>query len=197
MELLPDTGRSAFVANRSPPNSRQPDRTYPCTGASSRCRYVQQLYCQPICLTEPVAQQVSLSTGAADYILHAPRTTILSANKEGLLSLPGYLSLHILGLATGTTTLPPSPSFFRRQQHSLDKRETRKKRDDSDDEQTDDEDEAGSSAGATQAQVHRENDKTATELFSWACVYWVLLGACAFFNIDAGVSRRMVCPVDC
>ncbi|KZV75704.1 hypothetical protein PENSPDRAFT_647000 [Peniophora sp. CONT] len=142
------------------------------------------------------AQQLSLSTGSADYILHAPRTTILSANKEGLLSLPGYLALHILGLATGTTTLPPSPSFFRRQQHSLDKRETRKKRDDSDDEQTDDEDETGSNSGAgtgiTQVQVHRENDKTATELFSWACVYWFLLGACALFNIDAGVSRRMV-----
>ncbi|VDB96676.1 unnamed protein product [Peniophora sp. CBMAI 1063] len=142
------------------------------------------------------AQQLSLSTGAANYILHAPRTSLLSANKEGLLSLPGYLALHILGLATGTTTLPPSPSFFRRQQQRLDKRDTRslKKRDDSDDEQTDDEDETGSNSGAgtSGVQMHRENDKTATELFSWACVYWTLLGACALFGIDMGVSRRMV-----
>ena len=149
-------------------------------------------------MTVSTAQQLSLSTGAADYILHAPRTSLFSANKEGLFSLPGYLALHILGLATGTTTLPPSPSFFRREQQRLDKRETRlKKRGDSDDEQTDDEDEVASIAGASEVegaiQMHRENDKTATELFSWACVYWILLGACALFHIDAGVSRRMAC----
>jgi glucosaminylphosphatidylinositol acyltransferase len=43
--------------------------------------------------------------------------------------------------------------------------------------------------------VHRENDKTATELFSYAVIYWTLFGVSRYFNIGGpGVSRRLVCP---
>ncbi|BGP22465.1 phosphatidylinositol glycan, class W [Rhodotorula toruloides] len=46
------------------------------------------------------------------WALEAPRTTLISQNKEGIVSFPGYLSIYLLGLATGLYTLPPSPTFF-------------------------------------------------------------------------------------
>ncbi|KIL66037.1 hypothetical protein M378DRAFT_161257 [Amanita muscaria Koide BX008] len=62
-----------------------------------------------------IAQQVVLSYGGLqDYVLNAPRTSLVSANKEGIVSLPGYLAIHLLGLSIGTLILPPSPSWFRR-----------------------------------------------------------------------------------
>ena len=43
--------------------------------------------------------------------------------------------------------------------------------------------------------LHRENDKTATELFSYAVIYWTLFGASRYFDIGGpGVSRRLVRP---
>ncbi|EDR10435.1 uncharacterized protein LACBIDRAFT_152132, partial [Laccaria bicolor S238N-H82] len=67
-----------------------------------------------------VGQQSALSHfGLESYILTAPRTSIISANKEGIVSLSGYLAIHLLGLSAGTLVLPPSPSFFRRRQQAL------------------------------------------------------------------------------
>ncbi|GAA5990615.1 hypothetical protein JCM10908_003156 [Rhodotorula pacifica] len=61
-----------------------------------------------------VAHQILLSlTTLQRWALTAERTSLLSQNKEGLVSLPGYLSIYLLGLATGLYTLPPSPTFFR------------------------------------------------------------------------------------
>ncbi|GAA5909839.1 hypothetical protein JCM8208_000965 [Rhodotorula glutinis] len=53
------------------------------------------------------------TTGLQSWALEAPRTGLLSQNKEGLTSFPGYLAIYLVGLATGLYVLPPSPSFFR------------------------------------------------------------------------------------
>ncbi|BGP53548.1 hypothetical protein JCM8202_001502 [Rhodotorula sphaerocarpa] len=61
-----------------------------------------------------VGHQVLLSlTPLQRWALTAERTSLLSQNKEGLVSLPGYLAVYLLGLATGLYTFPPSPTFFR------------------------------------------------------------------------------------
>ncbi|GAA5954654.1 hypothetical protein JCM8115_004652 [Rhodotorula mucilaginosa] len=68
-----------------------------------------------------VAHQLLLSlTPLQEWALHAERTNLLSQNKEGLVSLPGYLSIYLLGLATGLYTFPPSPTFFRTMTSRLD-----------------------------------------------------------------------------
>jgi phosphatidylinositol glycan class W len=41
--------------------------------------------------------------------------------------------------------------------------------------------------------VHRENDKTATVLFSYAVIYWTLFGITRYLHIGGpDVSRRLV-----
>eukprot|EP01133_Synstelium_polycarpum_P011571 gene11571-13504_t len=48
--------------------------------------------------------QVILSKfGLAEYILEAPRVSLISANKEGIASLAGYLSIYLIGTKLGTT----------------------------------------------------------------------------------------------
>lgn len=44
-----------------------------------------------------------------NWVLHAPRLTVLSANKEGIISLPGYIALFLLGIDTGLYILPSHP----------------------------------------------------------------------------------------
>ena len=117
--------------------------------------------------------------GWREFVLFAPRTDLLSANKEGIVSLFGYLALHLLGLSTGTMILPPSPSYFRRQQ--LETLKARSRRD--------------SNAGLTAASgtsIQREDDKTATELAAYAILWWTFLGLSSFLDSIAGVSRRLV-----
>ncbi|KAI0249277.1 GWT1-domain-containing protein [Lactifluus subvellereus] len=133
-----------------------------------------------------LAHQLSLSAGFTSYVLNAPRQTLISANKEGLISLTGYLAIHLLGLSTGTLVLPHSPSYFRRQQAAA-----RRRRDSNGNARTD------PTTTTTQQRVsmplHRENDKTATELFSYAVIYWTLFGVSRYFDIGGpGVSRRLV-----
>lgn len=126
------------------------------------------------------AHQVALSVaGWREFVLFAPRTDLLSANKEGIVSLFGYLALHLLGLSTGTMILPPSPSYFRRQQ--LETLKVRSRRD--------------SNAGLTETSgtnIRREDDKTATELAAYAILWWTFLGLSSFLDSVAGVSRRLV-----
>lgn len=112
-------------------------------------------------------------------MLFAPRTNILSSNKEGVVSLFGYFAIHLLGLSTGTMILPPSPSYFRRQQ--LERLNARSRR--------------GSNARLTTpsgTSPQREDDKTATELAAYAILWWTFLGLSSFLASVAGVSRRLV-----
>jgi hypothetical protein len=56
---------------------------------------------------------------------------------------------------------------------------------------------ADASANTTQHRVsmpvHRENDKTATVLFSYAVIYWTLFGISRYLHIGGpDVSRRLV-----
>ncbi|EMD36738.1 hypothetical protein CERSUDRAFT_83761 [Gelatoporia subvermispora B] len=143
-----------------------------------------------------VSQQLSLSSlGFMRFVFEAPRVSLISANKEGLVSLTGYFAVHLLGLSTGTLVLPPTPSYFRRRQQQLARADTTKA--DSDSSSDSDADPGGdSSRKESTRRVHlyqkRENDKTAIELFSYAVVWWVLLGVLAAFNVGSGISRRLV-----
>ncbi|KAH9988774.1 GWT1-domain-containing protein [Russula compacta] len=131
------------------------------------------------------AHQLSLSAGLTSYVLDAPRKTLISANKEGLVSLTGYLALHLLGLSTGTIIIPQSPSYFRRQQAAV-----RRRRDSNADARTHF---ATSTTHRVSIPVHRENDKTATVLFSYAVIYWTLFGISRYLHIGGpDVSRRLV-----
>lgn len=118
-----------------------------------------------------VLHQFALSSGGMkDFILNAPRSNIIYANKEGLLSLLGYVSIHILGLSLGTVMLPPSPSFFRKQQQQL---------------------LDGPSShrpSKLDPSAPRQNAKIVIELLSYSVVWWMLL---AFVRLGLEVSRRM------
>ncbi|KAG0697135.1 GWT1-domain-containing protein [Suillus ampliporus] len=118
-----------------------------------------------------VLHQFALSSGGMkDFLLNAPRNNIIVANKEGLLSLLGYASIHILGLSLGTVILPPSPSFFRKQQQLL---------------------LDGPSAqrpNKLDPSAPRQNAKIVIELMSYSVVWWMLL---AFTRLGIDVSRRM------
>ncbi|KIJ91233.1 hypothetical protein K443DRAFT_686228 [Laccaria amethystina LaAM-08-1] len=132
-----------------------------------------------------VGQQSALSHFALEsYILTAPRTSIISANKEGIVSLPGYLAIHLLGLSAGTLVLPPSPSFFRRRQQGLADKLTKRRISDAGLKPDKDLDLAGP----------RQTGKTANELCSYSIVWWGFLGLTKLANFKGqwgGVSRRM------
>ncbi|RDX41287.1 hypothetical protein OH76DRAFT_1561669 [Lentinus brumalis] len=149
-----------------------------------------------------ISHQLALSMGnLAQYILDAPRDGVIAANKEGIISLTGYLAIHLLGLSTGTLLLAPSPSYFRRRQQQLAQRNgaaSIRQRPSTSDSDTDDEVPAVLSDGASthsaqspRLEVRRENDKTATELCSYAVLWWVFLGALKLFAVGGDVSRRM------
>ncbi|KDQ32594.1 hypothetical protein PLEOSDRAFT_1073093 [Pleurotus ostreatus PC15] len=122
-----------------------------------------------------IAHQFSLSWfGLENYVLHVPRTSIISANKEGIASLIGYLAIQLLGLSTGTIVLPPSPNHFRRQQQALSDRSS-KRRD----------------STASPSITQRQNDKTATVLFSYGVLWWSFLGITKLLAVGTNVSRRM------
>ncbi|KAH9033615.1 hypothetical protein EDB85DRAFT_1890141 [Lactarius pseudohatsudake] len=57
-----------------------------------------------------VPHQLSLSAGlTTSYVLGAPRQSVISTNKEGLVSLSHtgyYLAIHRLSLSTGTLVIP-------------------------------------------------------------------------------------------
>ncbi|KAG9308307.1 GWT1-domain-containing protein [Chiua virens] len=117
-----------------------------------------------------VLHQLALSfLGLESFLLHAPRSNIISANKEGLISLLGYLSLHVMGLSLGTIILPPSPSFFRKQQLSLFEGNVQR-------------------LAKLDPSAPRQNAKTTIELFSYALVWWFFL---ALIRHGLQVSRRM------
>ncbi|KAI6165270.1 GWT1-domain-containing protein [Pisolithus thermaeus] len=115
-----------------------------------------------------VAQQCLLSfAGLGDILLNAPRSNVVFANKEGLISLLGYFSIHIMGLSVGTIILPPRPSFFRKQIVLPD----------------------GDRSTSLDLVAPRQTTKAVAELFSYAFVWW---GLFAFVRLKLDVSRRMV-----
>lgn len=102
-----------------------------------------------------------------------PSSLVLSLfyqNKEGVSSLLGYLSIHILGLSLGTTVLPHSPNFFPKLQLAL-----------------------RQSPSNVQLPPTRNRHplKTALHLLSYALLWWSFFGLSCFIQSD-GVSRRMV-----
>ena len=150
----------------------------------------------------PTGHQVSLFLGSENFVLTAPRTNLISSNKEGIVSvtgpilmlmsvfqsdscipIPGYFAIHLLGLSLGTIILPASPSYFRRQQKAL--HPTRKRRDSNADHPSQGKDLPFSSS--------RQTAKVATELASYAFIWWSLLGLARLCGIGNDVSRRMVC----
>ncbi|KAI0089613.1 GWT1-domain-containing protein [Irpex rosettiformis] len=139
-----------------------------------------------------ISHQIALASGGLmDYVINAPRLDIISANKEGLISLTGYFSIHLIGLSTGTILLPPSPGFFRKLQHELQNHRgpaSVVNEPNSDSESDND----TPSRRRPRIRFRRENDKTATELCSYAVVWWVVLGTTLAMNIGGGVSRRVV-----
>lgn len=66
-----------------------------------------------------VHQIVLNNTPLQRWALGNDRSTLISQNKEGIVSFVGYLALHLFGLAIGTLILPPSPSHFRRALSSI------------------------------------------------------------------------------
>ncbi len=110
----------------------------------------------------------------------------------------------MLGLSTGTLLLAPSPSYFRRQQQQI-AQQAAGQRPTMIDSDTDDDVPSPVSPASPASpspnpapvpaprvvEVRRENDKTATELFSYAVLWWVLLGALRLADVGGGVSRRM------
>ncbi|KAF8166623.1 GWT1-domain-containing protein [Mycena galopus ATCC 62051] len=114
-----------------------------------------------------VLQQLALSVfGLKDYVRTAPRVNLISANKEGLVSLAGYLSIHLFGLSVGTLILPPSPTFFRRLRTGR--------------------------VTPVELGAPRQNDKGAIELVSYAMVWWALLGLASLLRIDEGANLAYV-----
>ncbi|SCZ92518.1 BZ3500_MvSof-1268-A1-R1_Chr5-2g07936 [Microbotryum saponariae] len=59
-----------------------------------------------------VHQLILSRTSLTSWVLTAARVSLVSQNKEGLVSLPGYLAIYLLGLGTGLYVLPPDPYFY-------------------------------------------------------------------------------------
>ena len=165
---------------------------------------------------------MALSAGLEKWGLEAPRVGLISQNKEGIVSLigtythfyrhalysliffVGYLAIHLLGLATGTLLLPPTPSHFRRAQRALAHQPTKKGADTDTDHDSDSDTDKRfpkRAVGAGRAKrgkgggiEARQNDKTVIEVFSYAVVWWVLmwLSRVVGGGVGGGVSRRFV-----
>ncbi|KAF4613004.1 hypothetical protein D9613_010764 [Agrocybe pediades] len=180
---------------------------------------ILQVILHPVFLRLPIGivgflvallQQVGLTKfGMKEYVLSAHRTNLLSQNKEGIISLLGYLSIQLLGLSIGTIILPPTPSFFKRrqkaflEQHSETRSHKRRNSNSEDNPFL-----ASSNRNATKKDndveefdigAPRQLDKTATELCAYAILWWTFLGLTRLLKLDGrwnsddgGVSRRMV-----
>ena len=161
------------------------------------------LHCSTLFLTyHPEGQQIALSKfHLREYVTSDDRSTLISANKEGIVSLSGYLAIQLLGLSAGTLVLPPTPSFYSRRRAAYSKNLKANKE---------------SGPGGSQKRRNsnakdkffdisapRQTAKTATELCAYAILWWTLLGGVWILKVDGwgkdegGVSRRMVCPFSC
>ncbi|KIM36234.1 hypothetical protein M413DRAFT_427632 [Hebeloma cylindrosporum] len=135
-----------------------------------------------------LGQQIALSKfHLREYVTSDDRSTLISANKEGIVSLSGYLAIQLLGLSIGTIVLPPTPSFYSRRQAAYSKNVLGKRRNSE-----------SSKARPFDISAPRQTAKTATELCAYAILSWALLGVVRMLKVDGwgkdegGVSRRMV-----
>ncbi|KNZ57310.1 hypothetical protein VP01_218g8 [Puccinia sorghi] len=129
--------------------------------------------------------------GVQEYVLSgAPRTTLVSANREGLASLPGeralktkpdreesrkagsdepehtgYATIYVLGVSAGTYILPPSPDFLARR------------------------------ASGRQQPDGRQRGKALVVYSSWAIIWWA--GFLLAQTLLAAPSRRLANPTYC
>ncbi|KAK4705071.1 glucosaminylphosphatidylinositol acyltransferase, partial [Phenoliferia sp. Uapishka_3] len=113
------------------------------------------------------------------WALTAERNTFLTQNREGIVSLPGYLAIYLLGTATGLYVLPPDPYFFDRLQALRPNRkgppvtpEKKKERE----------------ARMQKAWKHKPG-KLASVLGSYAILWWMLYGVMMLCGWS--VSRRL------
>ncbi|PLW20190.1 hypothetical protein PCANC_09860 [Puccinia coronata f. sp. avenae] len=119
-----------------------------------------------------VHQSVLRFHGVQEYVLSsAPRTTLLSANREGLASLPGYVVIYVLGLSAGTYVLPSSPDFLAR---LVDQ---------------------GQKTAAARKAVGRQPGKAVVVYCSWTIIWWTLFFLCQGFVSPP--SRRLANPTYC
>ncbi|WAR58429.1 hypothetical protein PtB15_5B663 [Puccinia triticina] len=107
--------------------------------------------------------------GVQEYVMSStPRTTFISANREGLASMPGYMVIYVLGLSAGTYVLPPSPDFLAR----LLRRQT-----------------------ASRKLLIRQPGKALVVYSSWTIIWWMLFFLCDAFV--SAPSRRLANPTYC
>lgn len=80
-------------------------------------------------ISEFIQKEFDLKT----YILHAPRVDLISANKEGIISLPGYIAIQLIGIGIGRdmyqTLVYEEPSKLQKSMKTKEGLEKRRKAD--------------------------------------------------------------------
>ena len=133
-----------------------------------------------------LGQELALYRGLGNYLLFAPRDSVISSNKIlfpfevrrtekpiflilKLFFLLGYLAIQLLGLSVGTIIISPFPSFFHRRQKML----INKRRNS---------DPAADGGNNTNLDITtpRQTERTATELCSFAIICWCFLSLFVF-----------------
>ncbi|KAH7106982.1 GWT1-domain-containing protein [Auriculariales sp. MPI-PUGE-AT-0066] len=154
-----------------------------------------------IALAILVVHQGLLSfTSLQDFALNAPRNDLFSMNREGIISIPGYFAIHLLGLLTGTITIPPSPGHFRRALKEV-QRDLKIRHPSKSEEESDSGDEAEEQDSFLRKQQRkqpitvlggrRDNGKVMTELFSYSLLWWFATAIMVLVKGNEAVSRRL------
>ncbi|CAH7688685.1 GWT1-domain-containing protein [Phakopsora pachyrhizi] len=120
--------------------------------------------------------------GLQDYVLsNEPRDNLISANREGLSSIPGYITIYIFGLSTGLYTLPPYPDY-------LSKLSSHKS-------SASDKDQRPMKRFKKKFSVKDKRGKLIVVILSWMVIWWTGYFFCLRFISDP--SRRLVNSTYC
>ncbi|MBW0461517.1 hypothetical protein O181_001232 [Austropuccinia psidii MF-1] len=119
-------------------------------------------------LTALAYQYILSAIGLQDYVLsEAPRTNLISANREGLASIPSYIIIYLFGLSTGCYVLPFSPDFLRKLSQGV----------------------------AFDKLCKRKPGKALVVYSSWSIIWWIVyLGSASLISKP---SRRLANPTYC